>query len=85
MLLRLLLIAALVIFFTVPIYHLLMRKTVRVKRELESQDDFMDLAGRADELKTKNKQLKADTAEELKALEKKQKSVRKVQKQIKSK
>lgn len=85
MLLRLLLIAALVIFFTVPIYHLLMRKTVRVKRELESQDDFMDLAGRADELKTKNKQLKADTAEELKTLEKKQKSVRKVQKQIKSK
>ena len=85
MLLRLLFIAALVIFFTVPIYHLLMRKTVRVKRELESKDDFLDFAGRADELKAKNKQLKADTAEELKTLEKKQKSVRKVQKQIKSK
>ena len=84
MLLRLLLIVSLVILFTVPIYHLLMKKTVRVKRELENQDDFLDLAGRADEFKTKNKQLKEDVKNELRDLEKKQKSVRKVQKHIKS-
>ena len=85
MLLRLLFIVALFIFFVVPIYHILVKRTIRVKRELDNKDDFLDLAGRAEELDSKNKELKKDTASELKSLEKKQKAVRKVQKRIKSK
>lgn len=79
MILRIVLVTALVILFVVPIYHLLMKRTTRIKSELESSNDA---AQRLEEIKTKTKTLKAACDEEEREAEKKAKAARKVRSKL---
>ena len=75
MILRIVLVTALVILFVVPIYHMLVKRTTRIKSELESSNDA---AQQLEDIKTKTKNLKATCSEEERAAEKKAKAARKV-------
>jgi hypothetical protein len=58
---------------------MLKRRTTKIKSEME---DAKDVEIKLLELKTKEKQLKADVDEEIKSAEKKAKDARKIKKQL---
>ena len=78
--LRLVFIVALVILFVVPIYHLLKRRTTRIKSELE--DETPDVQDRLEELKQKQHKLQVDVSENLRTMKQKTKVANSVQIQI---
>ena len=79
MILRIVFVVALVILFVVPIYRLLLKRTTRVKSELESSDDAEQ---QLEELKTKTKNLKAECAEQERSAKKKAEQARKVRSKL---
>jgi len=78
--LRLIFVAVLAVLFVVPIYKLLMRRTVRIRSELE--DENRDAESRFAELKQKQKKLKADCSEEERAAIRRAKAAEKIKKSI---
>jgi len=79
MILRIVIVVALVILFVVPIYRLLVKRTIRVKSELESSNDATQ---QLEEIKSKTKNLKAECAEQERSAKKRAEQARKVRSKL---
>ena len=79
MILRIVIVVALVILFVVPIYRLLVKRTIRVKSELESSNDATQ---QLEEIKSKTKNLKAECDEQERSAKKKAEQARKVRSKL---
>ena len=80
MLLRIVFVVGLFLLFVVPIYHILKKRTIKVKTELEN--DAMDATHRLIELKQKTKQLKQDCKQEEQSAKQRANTARKVRNKL---